>query len=144
MNTAQRILLQPAGRGALGSVGEIVRCPLVRGTVKYWWLALPIAYLGYHSWKKHSGKPTVDALADTVNDIAPVVATVATLVLLNHAMADRENGVNHFAKKPAAVPQAKDAAFTVRQSTTTPPPASTPALPAPAEEAVVADGQAEE
>lgn len=128
---AARTFLAPAGRGALGSLGEIVQSPLARSLVRYWWLALPVGYIGYHSWKKNSSKPTSAAIADTVTEIAPVVATLATLVMLNHLLSEKER------RQTAAAPPLKTAAYSVRPS---PPPAPAPAVPAlPAPEPPQAD-----
>jgi hypothetical protein len=120
-----RTFLAPAGRGALGSVGEIVSSPLARSLVRYWWLVLPIGYLGYHSWKKNSGKAASAAIADTVTEVAPVVATVATLVMLNHLLAEKEK---RSLQQAAGAPM-KTAQYTVRPQAA---PVRAPALPAPA------------
>lgn len=97
-----RTFLRPAVHGALGSVGEIVASPLAKSLVRYWWLALPIGFLGYHSWKKNSSKPTSEAISNTVTEIAPVVATVATLVMLNHLLSQKAQMAAQAPPKPAA------------------------------------------
>lgn len=115
-----RTFLRPAVNGALGSVGEIVASPLAKSLVRYWWLALPIGFLGYHSWQKNKNKPTSEALSTTVTEIAPVVATVATLVMLNHLLGQKA--------AMDAQPVVKPVAYAVQPAAR---PAAAPALPAP-------------
>ena len=117
--------IKPAVRGATGSLGEIVQSPLVRSTVRYWWVALPIGFVAYHCWQKHKdhGKPLARAINDTIVDVAPVVGTVAALLALNCMLGDRER------RAAASAAPIKNAAFTVRPAP--PKPASAPALPAP-------------
>ena len=125
MDAAARTFLAPAGRGALGSISEIVQSPLARSLVRYWWVALPMGYVAYHSWQKHKngGKAISAAINDTIVDVAPVVATVATLVMLNQMLRENERQ-----RAPAPV---KTAAYTVRPNA---PPAPA-ALPAPVPQA---------
>jgi hypothetical protein len=123
---ATRTFLAPAGRGALGSLSEIVQSPLARSVVRYWWVALPMGFVAYHSWQKHKnhGKPLSAAINDTIVDVAPVVATVATLVMLNQMLRENEQR-----RVPAAT--MKPADFAVRPAAPAAAPKPVAALPAP-------------
>lgn len=111
-----------AKNAALGSLGDIARSPLARAAMKYWWVAIPIAYAGWRSYQKHKAKGTVN-FVDVTLDVAPLVGLVGTLVLLNKVLGDSEAQTPPVTAAPprsAATPinrqMIKDADFTPRPS----------------------------
>ena len=108
-----------AKNAALGSLGELARCPLAKAAVKYWWLAIPVGYCAWRSWQTRKAKGDVNAM-DVVLDTAPVVSLIATLVLLNSALKSSQpvpvaatvRPVATKAGAPAAGPVIRDADFT--------------------------------
>lgn len=89
-----------------GALGSVLGSPLVRYTVKYWWLAAPLGWIAYDAWKDHKRKGDLSVRA-MIHELTPAVTLAATLVLLNDCLA-------RTAPPPAAAPlPAKDAEFTV-------------------------------
>jgi hypothetical protein len=76
-----------ARSAALGSLGALVQSPLARAAVKYWWVALPIAYAGWRSYQRQKAKGSVDPFAIAL-DVAPLVTLVGTLVIINQTLRD--------------------------------------------------------
>lgn len=76
-----------ARSAALGNLGALVQSPLARAAVKYWWVALPIAYAGWRSYQRQKAKGSVDPFAIAL-DVAPLIAMVGTLVIINQSLRD--------------------------------------------------------
>lgn len=107
-----------AKRAAMGSLGDLAQSPLARATIKYWWVALPIAYVGWRSYQKRKAAGKVE-IADVIIDMAPLIGLVGTLVMLNHTYAVNERNAAPAPAAPrplAALAPAsiKDADFTTR------------------------------
>jgi hypothetical protein len=108
----QEEITQRAKGAALGSLGDIVKSPLARAAVKYWWVAIPIGYAAWRSYQTRKAKGSVDPM-EVVLDTAPVVSLIATLVLLNSALAANHSAPAQPAAKPAGPgPVIRDADFT--------------------------------
>jgi len=104
-------VMQRARGAALGSLGDIVRSPLARAAVRYWWVAIPIGYAAWRSYQARKAKGAVNPM-DVVLDTAPVVSLIATLVLLNSALAAGQPQQATPMAKPAPGPTIREADFT--------------------------------
>ena len=106
-------ITQRAKGAAIGSLGDIVKSPLARAAVKYWWVAIPIGYAAWRSYQTRKAKGSVDPM-EVVLDTAPVVSLIATLVLLNSALAANHSAPVQAVAKPVAGPGPviRDADFT--------------------------------
>lgn len=90
-----------------GALGSVLGSPLVRATIRYWWLAAPLGWIAYDAWKDHKRKGDL-SVRTMLHELTPAVTLAATLVLLNDCLA-RAPGT----APAAAPPPAKDAEFTV-------------------------------
>lgn len=63
--------------------------PIARYALRYWWVTLPLGYAGWVKYqeRKKKGEAT---LPNIIADFSPLVGVVATLVLLNHTLAQSE------------------------------------------------------
>ncbi len=104
---------QAARSAALGSLGALVQSPLARAAVKYWWVALPIAYAGWRSYQRQKAKGSVDPFAIAL-DVAPLVTLVGTLVIINQTLRDGHPVPPPIAKRTPITPDQPitDAEFT--------------------------------
>ncbi len=104
---------QAARSAALGSLGALVQSPLARAAVKYWWVALPIAYAGWRSYQRQKAKGSVDPFAIAL-DVAPLVTLVGTLVIINQSLAAGYQAPPPMAKRMPVAPDQPitDAEFT--------------------------------
>lgn len=111
-----------ARQAALGSLGEIVRSPIARATLKYWWVTVPIVYAAWRSWQKRKKQGEANPI-DILMDVSPLVAAIGTLVVINASLANSEA---RKAAPAAASPTAgaRDAEFSLRRPAATAVPAT--------------------
>lgn len=102
----------------LQGLGNFLQTPLARGAIRYWWVSLPLAGLGYHYYRqrKKNGGATV---GNMVNDMVAPVVLVGSLLTINAFLATKEQTA---AAAPAA-PRGpvKDADFTTAPVVSGPP-----------------------
>lgn len=101
----------------LQGLGSFLQTPLARGALKYWWVSLPLAGLGYHYYRqrqKHGGA----TVGNVIHDVAPPVMLVATLLTLNEYLASKEQAAP---ASPAVRGPVTDAQFTTSPVTQGPP-----------------------
>ena len=92
----------------LAGIQSIATTPLAQGLVRYWWLSLPLGYLGWHYAQKRRSEGKLN-LPEIVNDLAPAVGIVVGLILLNETLS--RNAPSRPTSSPLQA-QAKDATFT--------------------------------
>ncbi len=99
----------------LGALGDIAGSALFRNAMKYWWVTLPIGYAAYASVRSRMKGKTLTPLG-VVGDVAPAVSLVATLVMLNHTLEQRDQRTA--AAVVSSIPPAgiKDASFTASKA----------------------------
>src|SRR5882724_2355096 len=92
----------------LQGLGSFLQTPLARGALRYWWVSLPLAGLGYHYYRQRqkNGGATV---GNIIHDVAPPVMLVATLLTLNEYLGSKEQAM---AAAPPVRGPVKDADFT--------------------------------
>lgn len=94
----------------LQSLGQLAaNSPLVRLTVRYWWLALPAGLAFYSRWKR---RPSHD-MASIMEDLGAALGPVFPLVLLMEMMDGNKTPTGPLATGPV-----KDATFTLKPSDT--------------------------
>ncbi len=73
----------------LGHLGNFANTAIFRNAAKYWWVTLP---LGYAAWGKYQERKRKNELttANVIGDLAPLLSVVATLVMLNNVLEQRE------------------------------------------------------
>lgn len=91
----------------LQGLGNVLQTPLARGAIRYWWVTVPLAGLGWHYWQER--KKAGDAsLGNLVKDMVPAVGLVGTLLTLNSIMEQQEKKQ---AANPVPLGPIKDAEF---------------------------------
>jgi hypothetical protein len=70
----------------------LTNVPLVRFAARYWWVTVPLGYAGWAKYqeRKKKGEAT---LPNIIADLSPLIGVVATLVMLNHTLSQREAAV---------------------------------------------------
>lgn len=101
----------------LGALGDVAGSALFRSALKYWWVTVPVGYITWASIKERKKRKELTPLY-VVGDVAPVVTLVATLVLLNHTLDERERLAASAAVASSIPPSTiKDASFTTTPAT---------------------------
>ncbi len=96
----------------LQGASEVVNSGLFRSALRSWWLTLPLGYAAYAMIRQRQKKGEL-TIPNVFNDLAPMVTVVATIIVLNHTLEQRERMA-----PPAPQPQKpqlgpiRDAAFT--------------------------------
>ena len=100
------------GLGSLGSLsgglGALTQAPLTKAAIRYWWVALPLGWVAWHSYQKRKVKGKIDP-TDLINDIAPAATLAMSLVLLDLGLRAQAAGqpmpVGGLAPAPAPRPR---------------------------------------
>ncbi len=94
----------------LGALGDVAGSALFRNALKYWWLSAPVGYAIWASISEHRKRKDLTPMR-VVADVAPAVSLIATMVLLNNVLEQRDNARVASVVSPAAG-SVKDASFT--------------------------------
>lgn len=94
----------------LGGLAQISRTSLVRTAIKHWWITAPLGFAAYSVLHQRYKKGELN-LPNALTDLAPMVTLVATLVILNNTLEQREQTAPVAAARPPLGP-IRDASFT--------------------------------
>lgn len=94
----------------LGALTDVAGSALFRNAMKYWWLSVPVGYAVWASISEHRRKKDLSPLR-VVADVAPSVSLIATLIMLNNVLEQRDNARAAATVGPVAG-SVKDASFT--------------------------------
>lgn len=106
----------PALGQMLGGVGAVANSALFRSAVKNWWVTAPLGYAAYVLIRERQRKKQL-TVPNVVSDLVPMVTLVATLVILNNVIEQREANTTSAAPGSAKPPLGpiRDASFTPTQ-----------------------------
>jgi hypothetical protein len=74
----------------LGHLGNFANTAIFRNAAKYWWVTLPLGYAAWGKYQERKRKNEVTT-ANVIGDLAPLISVVATLVMLNNVLEQRES-----------------------------------------------------
>ncbi len=73
----------------LQQLAGLTNVPLVRFAARYWWVTLPLGYAGWTKYQERKRKHEA-TLPNLIADMSPLIGVVATLIMLNHTLEQRE------------------------------------------------------
>lgn len=112
---------RPVLNQVLGGVAQIANTSLFRTAIKHWWITAPLGVAAYTVLRDRYKKGQL-TLPNAIGDLTPMVTLVATLVILNNVLDQREAAAPA-SPRPQLGP-VRDASFTPVQ------PASDAPIPA--------------
>ena len=105
--TAQRPVLNQV----LGGLGQVINTGLFRTAAKNWWITAPLGIAAYAVLRERHKKGQL-TLANAISDLTPMVTLVATLVILNNVLEQREQVPGAAQPQRPPLGPVKDASFT--------------------------------
>ncbi len=102
----------PALGQMLGGLGSVANSALFRSALKNWWVTAPLGYAAFVLIRERQKKKQL-TVPNVVSDLVPMVTLVATLVILNNVIEQREGAApaSPTGAKPPLGP-IRDASFT--------------------------------
>ncbi len=97
----------------LGGLGSVANSALFRSALKNWWVTAPLGYAAFVLLRERQKKKQL-TVPNVVSDLVPMVTLVATLVILNNVIEQREANAapgSPAGSKPPLGP-IRDASFT--------------------------------
>jgi hypothetical protein len=102
---------RPVMNQVLGGLGQIVNTGLFRTAAKNWWITAPLGLAAYTVLRERHKKGQL-TLANAISDLTPMVTLVATIVILNNVLEQREGATPAPVAARLPLGPVKDASFT--------------------------------